>query len=115
MHSPDVPEIRINSLVFHKNGTVIDCDWTGQEFWLCLRPDVGYVKFMRLPSGSFLSQQVLLAHSPIPDPLVSVRGVLWSRRAAIEADQAIASYQVETDRIEGSSLESDSSGCRHEV
>lgn len=110
-------EIRPDSLVFHKNGVVIEGDIDMAGFWVDLGPGIGYLQFLRVAncSGTFLSRQLLPAHSPAPCPLVSIPGVLWSRRAAIEADQAIGSYRVGLDRTEGFWLQSDSSVCRHEA
>ena len=78
------------------------------EFWLALgRHDagsipIGYLHFVRVsdtdeiiagrPAAKFELQQVLPASSPVPHPVISWSGVLWTRRAAREADAAIRSF-----------------------
>lgn len=110
-------EIRLDSLVFHANATVAETGTDLDEFWISLGPDVGYAQFIRQHPGQarFLLRQVRSAHSPVPSPLASVRGVLWSRRAAIEADRSIASYRAGAGQTPGSSPQSVTSGCRHEA
>lgn len=110
-------EVRINSLVFHENAVVADVSAGINEFWVSLGPGIGFAQFIRESSaqGLFLLHQVLPGHLPAPSPLVSVRGVLWSRQAALEADQAIASYRAEAGPKQGFWLQPDSSGCRHEA
>ena len=79
-----------------------------QEFWLALgnrragSDAVGYLHFVRVAdggeiitgqiAGKFELQQVLPASSPAPHPVISWSGVLWTRRAAREADAAIQSF-----------------------
>ena len=95
-------ELTIDSLVFHKNGVVIELARTELEtFWISFVPGIGYAQFTRVPgtSGKHLLQQLLPGYCPAPSPLVSVPDVLWRRQAAIEADQSIASYRRELDLI----------------
>lgn len=108
--------IRINALVFHKNATVAEVDTALDEFWIPLGLGVGYVQFIRQHPNQerFLLRQVRSACSSAPGPLVSVRGVLWSRQAAREADLAISSYLEGINQIEESSTQSMSLGCHHE-
>jgi hypothetical protein len=71
---------------------------------------IGYGRFVRcgeevinqMTQGLFELREVLSASSPVPHPIVSLSGVLWTRRAALEADRAIGAYQAEG----GQSLES---------
>jgi len=79
------------------------------EFWLalgCKQVDcepLGYLHYVRCAGadelvlsrlvGTFGLQQVLPASSPVPHPIVSLSNVLWTRPAALEADQAISSYR----------------------
>jgi hypothetical protein len=71
---------------------------------------IGYARFVRCgeeiinqtTQGLFELREVLSASSPVPHPVVSLSGVLWTRRAALEADRAIGAYQAEG----GQSLES---------
>lgn len=81
------------------------------EFWFALgNPGVGantigYLHFVRVgrdgeiitgcPAGTFELQQVLPASSPVPHPIISWSGVLWTRRAAREADAAIQSFLLD--------------------
>jgi hypothetical protein len=99
LETPQIEEVRIDALLFHKNGVVIDNAQTDLEsFWVSLGPGVGYAMFTKVPGTEdrHLLQQLLLGHCPAPSPLVSVPGVLWRRLAAIEAHQAIASYRRDT-------------------
>jgi hypothetical protein len=71
---------------------------------------IGYARFVRCGTeiinqttqGLFELGEVLSASSPTPHPIVPLSGVLWTRRAALEADRAIGAYQAEG----GQSLES---------
>ena len=78
------------------------------EFWLSLgsrgagAEPIGYLHFVRVVAASesvtaqtaatFELQQVLPASSPVPRPVISWSGVLWTRRAARVADAAIQSF-----------------------
>lgn len=108
--------VRLNALVFHKNATVVEAETGLDEFWVALGPSLGFLHFTRqhLNQERFLLRQVQSESLPIPSPLVSVRGVLWSRRAALEANQAISSYLAGIDQIEESSPQLATSRCRHE-
>ena len=61
---------------------------------------IGYGRFVRcreeviagIAQGIFELQEVLPASSPAPHPVVSLSGVLWTRRAARAADQSIAAF-----------------------
>jgi len=92
-------EIRPEALVVHPiNGLVITLpkgnvpDLPG--FWLTLGPGAGHLWFGRVAKNRevFRSLQWQLEPDPTRGPQASVQGVLWSRRAAHEANQAIASY-----------------------
>ena len=91
-------EIRIQSLIFHKNGTFIEVDTPFNEFFLRLSPKAGYTHFVAIsqPRSDQLKHfelvAVLPANSPEPSPLVSNKGVLWYRQAAIEAEKSIFSF-----------------------
>ena len=84
--------IRINSLLFHKNGTFIEVDTPLNEFFLSLSPKVGYAHFVLIdkPNPDQLKRFELVGVLPVslqePSPLISNKGVLWSRQAAIEAE-----------------------------
>ena len=105
-----VPQLRIDALLFRKNGVVVDNAQTDLEsFWVSLGPGVGYGMFTKVlgTSDRHLQQQLLLGHYPAPSPLVSARGVLWRRQVAIEADLSIASYRQGVVLIERSSPQLD--------
>lgn len=86
-------EVRFSSLVFHENGVVVDVASELEYFWLWLGPEAGYLQFTKVKgSDSYISRSVVPPGSPEPSPRVSARGVLWSRRAALEADAAIAGF-----------------------
>lgn len=69
------------------------------EFWLAFGPSgstspLGYIKWVRrgdersttgIRLGVFELAGVLPAGSPVPHPVVSLSGVLWSRRELLEA------------------------------
>lgn len=114
--------IRINSLIFHANGTFAEMVTELDAFWLFLSPTVGHGRFGRVDTTmprdrarTFQLLEVQPASLPAPHPQVSVSGVLWSRRAAREADQAIASYLAGLDLIPQSAGRSVLSECHHEV
>lgn len=63
---------------------------------------VGYMRWRRtgfeticsMKKGIFRLTEVLQANSPVPCPILSLSGVLWTRQAALEAHQSISSYQA---------------------
>lgn len=78
------------------------------EFWLELwgsaggeRSKIGYAKFelatanvtSGVTEGTYQLAQLLPAGAQPPRPIVSMSGVLWTRHAALEADQRIQSFQ----------------------
>lgn len=86
-----------------------------QEFWLSLcchmhEAPLGYLRFVRCGEevisqkmqGLFELREVRPGDSPAPSPIVSLSGVLSTRRVALEADRAICAYQMQG----GQSLES---------
>ncbi len=50
-------------------------------------------------SGDYLLNGLRLASETPPYPVISLSGVLWSRRAAIEAHRSISAYQQGLNRI----------------
>ena len=88
-------ELRPDNVVFHPNGLVMEVDTPVDAFTLtALAGGLGVLLFTRVSDKHFRATQWLAAHSPDLYPPASVRGVLWQRQAAIEADQAIAAYQA---------------------
>ncbi|MGK5031485.1 hypothetical protein [Janthinobacterium sp. MDT1-19] len=74
------------------------------EFWLALgrqgtAEPIGYARYVRCAdadqtivdviTGTFELSELISADSPRPHPIVSLSGVLWTRRAALEADATI--------------------------
>lgn len=64
---------------------------------------VGYLKFVavgreKLSSGClahiFELQEVLPASCPVPSPVISLSGVLWTRQEAVSAHRQISAYQA---------------------
>ena len=54
---------------------------------------VGFENVCSRTQGIFRLTEVLPANSPVPCPILSLSGVLWTRQAALEAHQSISSYQ----------------------
>lgn len=102
----EVINIRPSSLVWRPHcGAVLAFDGAGSDpgvdqFVLPLGAGFGFVRFVRRPDPTgqgpavFQSRSMHPALSPDLGPLASVRGVLWSRPAAREADRAIAAFLV---------------------
>jgi len=106
------------ALVFHPaNGLFFeDKSFEADEFAVTLRPGMVLI-FRRMLSTPecFEAREVRETSSQDPRPPVSVRGVLWSRRAARQADQDIAAYRRGVGLPPESACQSNLSGCRHEV
>ena len=49
--------------------------------------------------GKYQLVELLSAGTPVPYPVVSLSGVVWSRQAALEANQAICAFQREAGLI----------------
>lgn len=84
------------------------------EFWVVLsaktsdRNPIGYARFVDCKADevilggvvkTFGLQEVQSASFPCPHPIISLSGVLRTRRAALEADQAISAYQTKEDQM----------------
>lgn len=97
----------LNTLVFHKEGLVLDGIGSLDTFWVQLSPEAGFVRFASFAEATraFRPVEVRPAHDPAPSPLVSLQGVLWSRQAASSAHQAIDLYQQAGDLIAQSSAQ----------
>ena len=88
--------VRINALMFRRNGTFVELTTPLDEFWVLLSPTVGYARFVRMgPNRThvFELREVRPASAPIPSPQVTVADVLWSQRAATTARQASPAYR----------------------
>ena len=90
--------IRPEALVLQAtNGPVLEgLDIEHDEFSLSVGQGKGWLIFQRVNSSpsSFQLLKLLPPYAPHPYPQVSLRGVLWSRRAALEAHQGICAYQA---------------------
>lgn len=103
MTKPPGPlELHPTSLVFHNGQCVVEVATDVDGFWIELGPEAGFAFFMRVSPAAFRLQRVQPALTPGPYQRASVRGVLWSRRAAIEADRSISSFLAAGGPIEGS-------------
>ncbi len=83
--------VRINALMFRRNGTFVELTTPLDEFWVLLSPTVGYARFVRMgPNRThvFELREVRPASSSTPNPQVAVADVLWSQRAARQASPA---------------------------
>ena len=91
-------EIRPDSLVICKNGLVFEFAQqnapAAAAFCVALGEGLGFIEFVRLNPGPaiYRSNRWLADLSQAQGQLVSVRGVLWTRRAALEADLGIAAF-----------------------
>jgi len=92
VHTVKIPE----ALVFHpKNGLFFeDKLFDTDEFSVTLRPGMLLI-FRRMPSTPecFEVKEVRAANSQDPHLPILGLGVLWSRRAAIEAEKSICAYR----------------------
>ena len=69
---------------------------------------IGYLKFVRAGEeklrskftalGNFELQEVLMANSQAPSPIIALSGVLSHRQEAILADQSMSAYQAGLER-----------------
>lgn len=101
------------------------------EFWIALAHQekhenpIGFLHYVRcrecteLIAGravaTFELQEVLPASFPAPCPIFSLSGVLWTRLAAIEAHQALTSFQEQASQRTQSATPSAQGGLPHEV
>jgi|GEM_PF-1161376 len=103
------PFVIIDALVLHPNGWCIEGKaLEGKEltpeFWLEIQ-NIGWLHFeLVLPSynirkGTWLATEYRLGDCPAPCRSFSLQGVLWTRRAAIEAHQSICAYERGLDRF----------------
>lgn len=94
-------KIRPDALVFANSGKVcfekisFETGFEIEAFWLQLGPALGYGLFERMPTSPdiYLLTKLQTELTPVPYPLASLQGVLWSRRAAIEAEMSISAYR----------------------
>ena len=79
---------------------------------------IGYMKFSATSTSkgslrTFALSEVLPADSPVPSPVISLSGVLWTRQAALEAHQAISVFRAVEDRMTLSDPQSGRGGFLH--
>ena len=96
-------------------------------FWLDLWGEhtrLGYACFERRPvcgrptpgeTTSFVLTELLSASSPAPSPIVSLSGVLWNRRAALEASSEPPFSRLEEEWIVKRRPQSGRGGFPHET
>jgi len=101
LFDPKIP-VCPEALLFHPtNGLFFeDGSFEADEFAVTLRPGMVLI-FRRMPSTPecFEAVEVRETSSQGPRPPASVRGVLWSRRAAIEAEKSISAYREAISRL----------------
>ena len=101
--------IELEALVMCSNGWVIEGKGAVQRFWLEVQL-VGWVLFERVPEtcacvkehpeeGKWIATALHPGPCPDPDQAISLSGVLWTRRAALEAHQSICAYQQAVSRL----------------
>ena len=102
-------EFDLTSAVFVNGFFTIEAFSNLPGFVLPLGPDIGLGVFERIDAEhdvsprKYVLRRVLSAPAPAPYPTVASLGVLWTRRAALEAHQSIVSYQAGVDQIVQSS------------
>ncbi len=98
----------VETVVFHRDGLLLNGVAPATGFWVRLSPQVGYVRFELIPGSksAFRAAELLPAHQPAPSPLVSLQGVLWRRQEAGAVPQAIGIYQEVGDLLIRSSEQS---------
>lgn len=116
------PRLKITALVLHGgNGVVIEGICHMDTFWLEL-PKLGWMRFSLfcrgkdyVNQGTWIAEELQTGPCPTPDQSISWRGVLLTRRAALESHATICAYQQGLSRIEQSLPQSGRGGYRHEV
>lgn len=100
----NVEGLKLEALVLHPNGWVIEGVGSVQQFWLEIQR-VGWMRFERIDrpvslseKGTWLATEVRPGPCPDPHQSTSLSGVLWTRRAALEAHQAIFAFQAGADQ-----------------
>lgn len=86
---------------------------------------IGHIVYRRVPGASeqvlggirplFQAEKLVSADCPMPCPAASLSGVLWTRMAALEAHQSIASSLAEEGPRAQSSVLAEHGGSRHET
>ncbi|WP_143328074.1 hypothetical protein [Caballeronia pedi] len=98
-------DLHADAVVFLNGFVTIESEVDVPEFWIELGPSVGWGRFERLEEiktkdeALFVLCGVRSAHEPVPSPIASPLGVLWRRRAAIEAQRRISTYRRRADQI----------------
>lgn len=101
-------EARPHSVVVSPSGLCLELDAaTGvRELWVFLSPKIGWGRFEHVTTsqGTYLLREARQERPLTPFRRVSTTQVWWSRRAALEAHQAIAAYREEEDCFPQSAL-----------
>ena len=92
----DAQPIQVNALVSAKWGIYLEVENRKDDFWLFLGSAAGWGRFRQIGKRiktpyreCFELVEVLPAHSQVPNPLLSIEGVLWRRQEAILAEMTI--------------------------
>lgn len=106
--SPSTIEIQATGVVFSKKGMFLHAVTGVDEFWVRLGRTFGWGKFSicgeRCPatlSGIFELTETLPTNAPDPDPIVSEIGVLFRRKAALEAEKTRRLIALEYPDLDG--------------
>jgi hypothetical protein len=114
----DVPEkLYISGLAFAPNALCIEGECALDGFWLYL-PHLGWMRFElveRINQFPKCWKALEVRQGPCPEPDRSVvwQGVLWTRRAAIEAQQTISAYLADLARCSQSEPQSNREESAH--
>lgn len=94
-------KIEISLLSFEEYGISIDVeDCPYMEFYVYIGGRLGYLQFIKreVTGSEYIANQVLQVRSEVPSPLALVQRVLWTRKAAREADRKEAAFGLLKER-----------------
>lgn len=97
-------EIKPDALIFFNHTVILSFSEENtpeeKEFWVELVYGRSYAKFHQLDATptDFVAVEVVSGYFPDLHPTASLQGVLWTRRAAVEADQEISAFEADLAR-----------------
>ena len=81
-----------NSVVVNPKRKGIYIDLKTKHNCVCIDAGNIFLEFSRINQDTFQLIRSHLADSPSPHPVISWSGVLWTRQAALEANQSLIAY-----------------------
>ena len=87
-------DLRPDCVIFTNGKVVFEIVQAPDVFWVDLGESIGFGEFCRFPTdaNTLLLMRLQQDRTQVPYPIASIRGVLWSRRAAIEAEKSISAH-----------------------